>query len=138
MNGPENDKLAQFVKSLVAACVRNNTSLEDIHAGIFPRTKTGDYSDIKVVTPYGEIPWDGVSRISNAEMKKLMIEIVNNLFTILNDTMIVHSLTESESIVINFLSLGSTSNWNDPQMVPALTEAIQMIKTQFESVDPSH
>jgi len=48
--------LARSAKSLVELCVRN-TSLEDLHAGIFPGSETGDYSDVKVVTPYGEIPW---------------------------------------------------------------------------------
>src|SRR6266404_9748741 len=37
-------------------CVRN-TFLEDLHAGTVPSSKAGDYSDVKVVSPYGEIPW---------------------------------------------------------------------------------
>jgi hypothetical protein len=75
--------LARGAKSLVDICVRN-TFLEDIHAGTFPGSKTGDYSDVKVVTPYGEIPWSELSRISDDEMKRLMIEIVNRVFTYLS------------------------------------------------------
>jgi hypothetical protein len=41
--------------ALVEQCVRN-TRIEDIHAGITPASLLGDYSDVKVVTPYGEIP----------------------------------------------------------------------------------
>ena len=38
---------------------------------------------MKVISPYGEIPWNGLSRISDEEMKALMIEIVNKVFTFL-------------------------------------------------------
>jgi hypothetical protein len=52
-----------------------NTSLEDLHSGTFPSSKSGDYSDVKVVTPYGEIPWTELSRISDEEMRKLMLDV---------------------------------------------------------------
>ena len=52
-----------------------NTSLETLHAGTSPSSKTGDYSDVKVVTPYGEIPWKNVSRISDTELRALMLDI---------------------------------------------------------------
>ncbi|MCK5284658.1 MAG: hypothetical protein KAJ86_03635 [Alphaproteobacteria bacterium] len=75
-------KLAgKFAKTLTAMCVRH-TELEDIHAGILPVTKTGDYSDVKIIDADGnEIPWNEASRISNAEMKTLMKQIVNRLYT---------------------------------------------------------
>ena len=31
--------------------------------------ETGDYSDVKVVTPFGEIAWRDVSRLSDGDMK---------------------------------------------------------------------
>ena len=62
-------------------CVRN--SPENLHAGISPSSRAGDYSDVKVVTPYGEIPWIRLARISDEEMKPLMTEIVNKTFTFL-------------------------------------------------------
>src|ERR1700737_1373024 len=73
--------LEKMAQSLVEVCVRN--SLEDLPAGIFPSSRTGDYSDVKVVTPYGEIPWIRLARISDEEMKPLMIDIVNKTFTFL-------------------------------------------------------
>jgi hypothetical protein len=42
-----------------------NSKLENLHAGKSPRSKTGDYTDVKVVTPYGEIPWNEVSRLND-------------------------------------------------------------------------
>ena len=71
-----------FAKILVLNCVRN-TFLENLHKGIFPDSKEGDYSDVKVVSPYGVIPWNQLGRISDEEMKKLMKEIVNKVYTML-------------------------------------------------------
>ncbi|MGO4687710.1 hypothetical protein AB4Y68_07125 [Brevundimonas sp. 2YAF1] len=69
--------------AIVETCVRN-TGLETLHAGTFPRSAAGDYTDVTVMTPYGEIPWTDVSRISDDEMKALMIEVVDRVFTYLS------------------------------------------------------
>ena len=50
---------AVLAKAITAMCVRNGY-LEDLHSGVTPSSKAGDYSDVKVVTPYGEIPWQKV------------------------------------------------------------------------------
>ena len=82
MNLQENKTIAiRLSKTLAAMCVRH-TEIENIHAGKSPVTKTGDYSDIKVIDAEGhEIPWNEVSRISDDEMKTLMKRIVNRLYT---------------------------------------------------------
>lgn len=74
-----------YVLQLVQHCVRHS-SLEDLHTGTFPRSETGDYSDVKVVSPYGEIPWDRFSRLSDVEMKSLMMEIVDRVYTFITAT----------------------------------------------------
>lgn len=61
-----------------------NTELEDLHCGTFPSTKTGDYSDVKVVSPFGEIPWTEVSRISDQEMRKLMLDVEKKICHVLD------------------------------------------------------
>ena len=76
------DHAERLAKSLALVCVRN-TFLEDLHAGITPSSKAGDYSDVKVVTPYGEIPWSNLSRLSDDEMRQLMKEVVNKIYTLL-------------------------------------------------------
>jgi len=73
---------ATFATMLAFHCVRNS-SLEDLHAGIFPSSKTGDYTDVTVVSPYGEIAWNRVSRISDEEMQRLNADIVNRLYAFL-------------------------------------------------------
>jgi hypothetical protein len=81
MTRAQRRSLEKVAKSLVEVCVRN--ALEDLHAGVFPSSQRGDYSDVKVVTPYGEIPWARTSRISDEEMRLLMIKIVNKTYTFL-------------------------------------------------------
>lgn len=62
-------------------CVRN-TQLETLHADLTPITRTGDYSDVFVLDADGRrIPWTEVSRIDEDEMRQLMREIVNRLYT---------------------------------------------------------
>ena len=97
--------------ALVQRCVRN-TQLENHHAGIFPASQTGDYADVKVVSPLGEIPWNEVSRISDPEMKSLMIEIVNKVFTFL-----VHCDHLSDR--------PASAKWNDPEFDAALLALVE-------------
>lgn len=71
--------LKRLAKYLAQQCFRN-TMLEDLHAGITPDSETGDYSDVVVRSPYGEIPWPKLSRLSDEEMKALMIDVVNKTY----------------------------------------------------------
>ena len=71
--------LKRLAKYLAQQCFRN-TMLEDLHAGVTPDSATGDYSDVVVRSPYGEIPWPRLSRVSDEEMKALMIEVVNKTY----------------------------------------------------------
>ena len=52
--------------ALVQRCVRN-TQLEDLHAGIFPASQSGDYDDVKVISPYGETIPQTARRIARAK-----------------------------------------------------------------------
>jgi len=101
---------AALAKSIAALCVRN-TFLEDLHAGTTPSSKAGDYSDVKILTPHGEIPWDNLSRISDEEMKCLMKEIVNKLYTFL-------CRQNDPEFIAAFLGQGElyTRRWDEPQI----------------------
>jgi hypothetical protein len=102
--------LASFAKLLVELCVRNS-SLEDFHAGVVPASMTGDYSDVKVITPYGEIPWTKLSRISDEEMQRLMIEIVNRVYTLLSYP--------------DELAVPTARKWNHPRLDPKLLHTVR-------------
>ena len=72
---------AKMAKTLAMMCVRN-TGLEALHAGAVPVTHTGDYSDVRVIDADGhEIGWNDVSHLDDEQMRDLMREIVNRLYT---------------------------------------------------------
>src|SRR3974377_1953373 len=72
----------RLAKLLALECFRNS-KLEDLHAGIYPSSQSGDDSDVKVVTPYGEIPWERLGRLSDDEMRVLMIDVVDRCYQFL-------------------------------------------------------
>ena len=72
-----------IARAVAEQCIRNNTDLEDLHSGITPSSKKGDYSDVYVVSPYGQIEWKKLSRISDEEMRSLMLSIEENLIGML-------------------------------------------------------
>lgn len=103
---------ARMAKALAVLCVRN-TFLEDLHAGKPVISRSGDYDDVTVVTPHGEIPWNGVSRISQEEMKKLMKQVVNKLYTVLMSL-------ENEQAMHLLFSRGRdySYHWDEPEFLP--------------------
>ena len=81
MDAKERRKVPGFVRILALICVRQSM-LETLHRGSTPITRTGDYSDVFVVDADGRrIPWPEVSRFDEDEMRDLMREIVNKLYT---------------------------------------------------------
>jgi hypothetical protein len=88
-----------------------NSGLEELHTGVSPATAVGDYSDVKVVTPYGVIAWADVARLDNAEMKALMIEVVDRVFTILRHPE-------------PFLAPMAAQHWNTPRLDPAMMDQV--------------
>ena len=81
MNESERQTLSIVAKLMALTCVRN-TKLEDIHAGIVPVTRTGDYSDVTVVDADGQrIPWPRVSHFDDDAMRDLMRQVVDRLYT---------------------------------------------------------
>lgn len=110
MKDPDTSRAALLAKSIAVLCVRN-TFLEDIHSGMTPSSQSGDYSDVKVVTPYGEIPWHKLSRLSDEEMKRLMKEIVNKIYTFL-------CRQEEPEFLEAFLRMGKmyAARWDEPRM----------------------
>ncbi len=114
------NELKSFAKILVLNCVRN-TFLEDLHQGVFPDSKKGDYSDVKVVSPYGEIPWNQLGRISDEEMKKLMKEIVNKVYTMLH-----YLETERYGHFCQLFRVDKS--WDDAKIDKDFSEFLELIK----------
>ena len=73
--------VAILAKAMAVMCFRN-TLLEDFHAGICPVSHTGDFSDVVVIDANGRtIPWPEVAHIEPEEMRDLMRQVVNRLYT---------------------------------------------------------
>jgi ligand-binding SRPBCC domain-containing protein len=103
--------LKRLAKYMAQQCFRN-TVLEDFHAGITPYSQAGDYSDVFVKTPAGEIPWSKLSRLSDEEMKTLMIDVVNRTYLLLQTLFdegvgsnLIHTLSQQDLV----------PRWHDPQ-----------------------
>jgi ligand-binding SRPBCC domain-containing protein len=103
--------LKRLAKYMAQQCFRN-TVLEDFHAGITPYSQAGDYSDVIVKTPAGEIPWSKLSRLSDEEMKTLMIDVVNRTYLLLQTlfdedagSYLIHTLSQQDLV----------PRWHDPQ-----------------------
>src|SRR6516225_2503859 len=75
-----NDLVRKRLAKLMALRCFRNTRLEDLHAGTFPSSQSGDYTDVTVLSPYGEIRWQQLGRISDDEMRALMIDVVNHYY----------------------------------------------------------
>ena len=100
----------RLAKYLVQRCVRNSV-LEDLHARTAPNSKTGDYSDIVVVTPFGEIPWRRVSRFDDAEMKALMIDVVQRAYEFLRE---LFDEDLGGGLVLRLAERDPLSKWENP------------------------
>jgi hypothetical protein len=102
----------RLAKYLVHECFRHS-ELESLHSGVVPDSKTGDYSDVKVVTPFGEISWRQLSRFDDAEMKRLMTDVVNRTY------LFIHRLFDEETGGELLLRLGAADlvpQWETPTL----------------------
>jgi hypothetical protein len=68
----------RLAKLFALECFRNS-KLEDLHTGKSPSSKTDDYSDVKVVTPYGEIPWNNLSCLRARNKERTVARLSANL-----------------------------------------------------------
>lgn len=72
---------AQLAKLMAMICVRN-TGIEELHTGTVPVTHKGDYSDVFITDADGrQIPWSDASHLDDDEMRNLMRQIVDRLYT---------------------------------------------------------
>lgn len=129
VNKREHELIASISKSMAVMCVRN-TMLEDIHAGIEPVSRTGDFTDVIVIDGTGrEIPWPKVSRIGNEEMGRLMRQVVNRLYTFQAKAKDPHF-----SPTMN-RSLSAARRWDEPELDETILSAIALSRQSAEEGD---
>lgn len=119
----EHRALQRLTLALVESCVRNSV-LEDWHAGRTVISPAGDFSDVKIVSPAGEMPYLEASRISDAEMKALMKQVVDAVFTFL-------SYPEQP------IRLGGAARWDKPKLNAAMVAGIQRQIAIRKGADPA-
>lgn len=112
-------------------CVRN-TIIEDYHAGVAPLSKSGDYSDVKVVTPFGEIPWNEVSRISDREMMAFNKEVVNRIYTFLLYRFSTEK-SEYKEVFQELMNLAYPDGWDAPEIDKGFKNALNNVLGKFGS-----
>ncbi len=108
------ETLKREALTMAVNCVRN-TVIEDYHAGIVPQSKTGDYSDVKVVTPYGEIAWNELSRISDSEMKVFNKEVADKLYTYL-EFLLNPKYEDKQQAFLKVCNIFYPHNWDEPKL----------------------
>ena len=106
-----NEVVRKRLAKLVARDCFRNTKLEDLHAGISPSSETGDYSDVKVISPYGEIPWKQLSRLSDEEMKALMIDVVDRCYDFLT---VMFCTGKIDEVIEALKQRDPLPQWDDP------------------------
>ena len=106
------DNIRRTATTMTVNCVRN-TVIENYHAGIVPQSKSGDYSDVKVVTPFGEIAWNELSRINDKEMKAFNIEVNNRIYTYLQ-AVFNPEYADIKDDFLKFCQFMYPHNWDEP------------------------
>lgn len=101
----------RIAKHLVLKCFRNSV-LEDLHAGKFPDSKTGDYSDVVVHTPFGQIPWNELSRFNDAEMKALMVDVVNKTYHLVQE---LFDEKRGGNLLLQLATKDPAPGWEEPK-----------------------
>lgn len=107
---PDQQLASLLVRTMALLCVRN-TGLDDIHAGLVPVTRTGDYSDVTVIDADGRrIPWPDVSHFDDDAMRALMRQIVDRLYTF--------QIRAEEPEFLEKIDhwMQAASRWDDPQL----------------------
>ncbi len=101
----------RLAKYIVQRCFRNSV-LEDLHAGMVPISKVGDCSDVVISTPDGEIPWRRLSRFDDAEMRTLMIDVVQRVYELLQE---LFDVEVSGQLLLQLASRDPVPQWEDPK-----------------------
>ncbi len=118
MNEDEIRIAANLAKAMAMMCFRN-TMLEDVHAGLTPVTRTGDYSDVMVIDADGrKIPWPEVSHFGDDTMRDLMKQIVNRLYTfhlLADDPRFQDAIARWEAVA---------RKWNEPELDAGFLKAV--------------
>jgi len=81
-----------------------------------------------VVTPYGEIPWTEVSRITNEEMKAFNIEVSNRIYTMLEILFDAEFEADRERLMVPIAAM-YPHDWDKPVLDQGLMIEVERATT---------
>ena len=122
MSGEDEKRFAARVAKVMAMMCVRNTRLEDLHTGLVPVTRTGDYSDVVVLDADGRrIPWLEASHIDDDQMRDLMRQIVNRLYTF----HLKCDDTEFQNEIDRWMTVAG--KWDDPELDQVFVRMIEQV-----------
>ncbi len=101
----------RLAKHIALKCFRNSV-LEDLHTGIVPASKIGDYTDVVVHTPFGEIPWNELSRLDDVQMKALMVDVVIRTYHLVQE---LFDTERGGELLLKLATQDPAPGWDDPE-----------------------
>ena len=107
----------RLAKHIALQCFRNS-ELENLHAGIVPASKIGDFTDVVVRTPFGDIPWNELSRFDDAEMKTLMLDVVSRSYQLVQE---LFDEQRGGELLLKLAEHDPQPHWDDPENLPFAT-----------------
>ena len=125
---PEHQLTSLLVRTMALLCVRHSV-IEDIHAGLVPVTRIGDYTDVTVINADGlRIPWPEVSHFDDNAMRDLMRQVVNRLYTF--------EIRAKDPDFLERIELWAqvASRWDEPKLDP-VEGILHRIYVIFEESD---
>ncbi len=120
-------EIASFLAKAMAVMCFRNTVLEDIHYGVHPVTHTGDFSDVVVIDANGRrFPWTKVAHIEQDEMRELMRQFVNRLYTV--------NLKAGEMDFLGMLDWAArkAGKWDEPDLDEVTTRGLEQRRKRNE------
>ena len=121
---------AVLAKGMAAACFRD-TVIEDFHDGIAPVSHTGDFSDVVVIDANGRrIPWPRVAHIDQDEMRDLMRNVVNRLYTC--------QLNAGDPDFFGMLSwaVAEARAWDEPELDEGMMKSLENRRRREREEEP--
>ena len=76
-----------------------------------PVLRVGDYSDVVVHTPFGQIPWHEISRFDDAEMKSLMVDVTSMVYQLVQE---LSDERRGGELMLELATKDPAPGWDDP------------------------
>jgi hypothetical protein len=98
--------LSAIFARIARDAMEGSTGEGRLHGGTYPSSLVGDYSDVYVITPYGSIPWNNLSKTDNIILSEIKNTIKESIEFWLNQVINDIEIELSEDFVESFRKIG--------------------------------